>query len=72
MKHYFNVNMTCSGCENSIKRLLIKKNKDLNIETNIDKQTLIVEGEITEEEIINTLKKWCEASKKEIKVIDKI
>jgi len=72
MKHYFNINMTCSGCENSIKRLLIKKNKDLNIETNLDKQTLIVEGEITEEEIINTLKKWCESSKKEIKVIDKI
>ncbi len=72
MIHYFNINMTCSGCENSIKRILLKKNKDLIIETNIGKQLLLVNGDITQNEVIESLKKWCEASKKEIKIIDKI
>ena len=72
MIHYFNVQMSCSGCENSIKRILLKKNKELIIETNIENQLVKVDGNITEEEILESLQKWCEISKKEIKIINKI
>jgi copper chaperone CopZ len=68
-KLLFKIQMSCEGCENTIKRLLLKKNNNLKIETDIKNQMVKIEGDIEINNVYEILEKWSKASNKEIKFI---
>ncbi len=68
-KIHFYVEIPCDGCANIIKKLIMKKNEKLEIETNRLLNSVIVNGDTTVDEILNILNKWSQNSKKEVKYI---
>ncbi len=69
-KLLFSITMPCEGCSNVVKRLLLKKDDKLNIITDLKSQTVIIDGNITVDEVNDCLKKWKEASNKEVRYIN--
>jgi hypothetical protein len=61
--------MPCDGCADIIKKLILKKNEKLEIETNRKINSVTVNGDITVEEILKILNKWSDQSKNEVKYI---
>lgn len=68
-KHLFRVEMPCEGCSKIVTKLILKKNDKLRVEPNLKTDTVIIDGDITIEEIEDALRKWAEASKREVKYI---
>jgi len=64
----FNVGMTCDGCANAVKRILIKVDGVSNVETNVETKKVIVtaDGNATPEAMLEKLQKWSKASGKSV------
>ena len=63
----FHVGMTCDGCSNAIKKLLSSEKYIESFELSVPDQYLKVTGpEGIEQNVIDRLTKWANASKKEL------
>ncbi|CAD7005681.1 copper transport protein ATOX1 [Ceratitis capitata] len=62
--HEFKVEMTCSGCANSVERVLNKlgaeKVEKINID--LDSKTVLVTSSLTADELLETIKKTGKAT----------
>ncbi|XP_036342218.1 copper transport protein ATOX1-like [Rhagoletis pomonella] len=62
--HEFRVEMTCSGCSNSVERVLNKlgAEKVEKVSIDLDSKTVLVTSNLTSEELLETIKKTGKAT----------
>jgi copper chaperone len=73
MQTKFNVDMTCGGCENAVKRVLKKIRGVTKIDTNVETKLVTVDhtNTVTSQQILDALKKWADASGKSVELKEK-
>ncbi|XP_067648257.1 copper transport protein ATOX1 [Eurosta solidaginis] len=61
--HEFKVEMTCSGCANSVERVLNKLgDKVEKVSIDLDSKTVLVTSTLTSDELLETIKKTGKAT----------
>ncbi|KAF8549882.1 hypothetical protein OG21DRAFT_1379851, partial [Imleria badia] len=55
-KYEFDVKMTCGGCSGAVERALSKV-EGIKYEVSLDKQTVVVNGDVPYEDVLEKIKK---------------
>jgi len=64
----FDVGMSCGGCASAVKRILSKVDGVNDVETFVEEKKVIVKAEdgVSEDDLLQKLLKWSEASGKSV------
>jgi copper chaperone CopZ len=69
MKHIFYVEMSCEGCKNAIEKIINKIPGQKNIDFDMIKNIVTINGDLKVDIVMEVLNKWGIASNKRVEYI---